>query len=40
MLDTADYLSSSVVETQAIRNPILKRTLDREKQLFYDRAAA
>jgi len=29
-----------IVEYNAIRNPIFKRTVDSEKQLFYDRAAA
>ena len=29
-----------LVENQAIRNPILRRVIDREKQLFYERKSA
>lgn len=39
-LESLFGIDVDVVECEAIRNPILKRVVDREKQLFYDRAAA
>jgi predicted nucleotidyltransferase len=39
-LETVLRSKIDVIEYEAIRNPIFKRAVDREKRLFYDREAA